>query len=152
MDSMLSLTFLNGDGMQHLHILKQFRTSSLGWRLLLLVLVWALVQSPAETTLAQRTAVKADPLSRYLQQLELDGLLIEHLERRVNREQDRAMRLSMADELATRYTEKLLKLTSGQDSVAQWQDKAKRLLELYPSLESPMLRVAMFHARYVVNE
>jgi hypothetical protein len=91
-------------------------------------------------------------LEKYLESLQLDRLLIEHLEREVGRETDRDKRIQTARRLAQLYTSELLKTQVDADTARYWIRKSNGLLAIYPGLRNSPLTMAILQARYLAEE
>jgi Tfp pilus assembly protein PilF len=96
---------------------------------------------------------EAERLEEYLIEHQLDLLLIEHLESRLEKTLNRDQRKQLAGRLGQLYSQQLILIhPDGKAETSRWQGKADRLVELFPDLNSDALRVAALHARYLELE
>lgn len=93
---------------------------------------------------------ESQQLEGYLRKLQLDQLLIEHLEFQTARQTDRISRQSMAARLTELYSEKMMADDDAETSV--WRLKTERLLSTYPDLATPSIRIAMLQSKYLQGE
>ncbi|MFK7766117.1 MAG: hypothetical protein AB8B55_02660 [Mariniblastus sp.] len=86
----------------------------------------------------------------YLESLQLERLLIEHLEFESASESDSKKRLQIASRLIGLYAEQMMKplVNDGVD----WFSKSDLLMQTYPELSNPSIRIAMLQSKYLVNE
>lgn len=85
----------------------------------------------------------------YLHSLQLDELLIEHLEIETSRELNLDTRREMASRLINEYAQRMM---SGQKTDQDWQTKSELLLKTYPELETPFVRIAILQSKYLLGE
>ena len=88
-------------------------------------------------------------LESWLIERNLDALLLEQLESRLESTISAASREQVAKRLATLYGKRLL---SPDADPQQLLKRTRELIELYPRFETGKLRVAMLHARYLESE
>ncbi len=89
-------------------------------------------------------------VEEYLVSLDLNDLVIEHLEIETDREIELKARRELARRLIDEYAERMI---SGLESPEkQWHQKASRLVVTYPELATPAIRIAMFQSEYLKNE
>ncbi len=119
-------------------------------RSLLLLLAWATVSCFPGQIAAQDT--DSARLESYLESLQLNRLLIEHLEREVGRETDFDQRIQTAGRLARLYTSELFKTQVDSGTARNWIRKSNELLAIYPSLRDSRLTLAILQARYLAEE
>ncbi len=102
-----------------------------------------------ESLLQQRQA-ELQAVEDYLKSLQLDELVIEHLELETSREIDFASRRQMATRLIGEYARRMMSGRNGVDS--DCRSKAELLLQTYPELSTPSIRVAILQAKYLTSE
>ena len=89
---------------------------------------------------------EAEQVGEYLRGLQLDTILVEHLEFEASRETDQGRRRELAARLAQIYSEKMM---SGRDAgKPDWRSKTELLLKTYPDLATPSVRIAMLQSKY----
>jgi hypothetical protein len=87
--------------------------ASLGWS----------VAAFGQTDLLQRRQAESQAVEDYLKSLQLDGLVIEHLEFETSRELDREARQQMAARLISEYAERMM---AGRNLAnSDWKSKAQ---------------------------
>lgn len=128
----------------------EFGTSVLD-AVIVVVLAAILFASPslAQETVGIDRAAESKNLATWLQDRNLDALLLEHLESQLESTFDAAQREQIAKRLAEIYSDRLLSATNDSQ---QWLKRTRDLIALYPKFESGRLRVAMLHARYLEQE
>lgn len=88
-------------------------------------------------------------VEEYLAGLQLDRLLIEHLEFETSRETDTNRRREKAARLTELYSQKMM---SGSNDDDIWRNKTELLLRTYPQLATPSIRIAMLQSDYLSGE
>ena len=91
-------------------------------------------------------------VERYLQSIEADGILVEHLESAIASEKDLDSRNKLATKLLNLYATRLMaggEPEGASSSVADWQSKTERLLGNYPDLGTPTIRMAILQSKYL---
>ena len=86
-------------------------------------------------------------LENYLNRMNLDRLVAAHLRQRLATTEDADERKMLAEKLANVYATQLLDPKANQEP-SETKADANRLFAIYPDLDSPLLRVAIMHARY----
>lgn len=94
------------------------------------------------------TADESRALEDYLRRLDLELIIMKQLEQKFARTLDAGERARLADRLARAYAAQLLNPQSTPETEKDIQKSAKRLIEISPELENPLLRVAIHHATY----
>ena len=92
-----------------------------------------------------------DRLTEFLDQNGLSRLAILQTERILARTIDRAARVEIAKDLANRYRQYFFS-NPADASAAELIEQAQWLSKSYPDIDSPSLRLAVLHARYVIVE
>ncbi len=118
---------------------------SLATILSLLLMVGISFQSAVAQT---PTADESRALEDYLRRLDLELIIVKQLEQKLARTLDAGERARLADRLARAYAAQLLNPQPAPESEQDIQKSAKRLIEIYPELENPLLRVAIHHATF----
>ncbi|QEG20363.1 hypothetical protein MFFC18_02100 [Mariniblastus fucicola] len=90
-----------------------------------------------------------ETLEKWLAQRNLDSLLLEQLESRLESTSNAASREEIAKRLAELYGNRLL---SPDGDPQQLLKRTRELIALYPRFETGRLRVAILHARYIESE
>ena len=103
----------------------------------------------SSTATAQIDQRENEVLEQWLQDRELDSLLLEHLESRLESTTDTKSREQVAQRLAILYGQELLTADGATQDLI---DRTRSLIALYPQFKSGRLRVAMLHARYIEGE
>lgn len=95
-------------------------------------------------------ASESKRVESYLRSLQLDQLLIEHLEFVSAQEQDPAKRLQIVQRLVGLYAERMMQPI--EEDAPNWFEKTDLLLRTYPELATSAIRIAMLQSKYLVNE
>ena len=93
------------------------------------------------------TETENQSVEGYLERLGLSRMSQIHLEQRFDRAKDSQVRQQLAIRLADFYANDLLATTDSNRS-SDTEEKADRLLSLYPDWQDPLLPIAVLHARY----
>ena len=109
---------------------------------------------PALATHAQQTGSakprESEKVGTYLESLQLERLLIEHLEFESASEPEPKKRSLIAQRLMGLYAEQMMQPL--EENAPDWFAKSKLLLQTYPELASPAIRIAMLQSKYLINE
>lgn len=89
-------------------------------------------------------------VEEYLQNLDLDLLVIEFLEFETARELDPESRHVKATRLIDLYARRMI--AESDLSKIDWQEKSELLIRTYPDLSTPMVRLAALQSRYLASE
>ena len=106
--------------------------------------------SQATNDQTQSSATETQQVESYLKSLLLDELVTAHLEIETSREVDLSSRRRMAARLVNQYAERMMSSRDGIES--DWQSKTELLLQTYPELETPSIRIAILQAKYLSGE
>ena len=120
---------------------------------LLLITLVGLVFGQATTVLIAQTPEHGESVAvqQYLERLQLDSILIEHLQQQLDQTPIRSEQIVIASELAGLYSKSVF--TNG--NLAESQTRLERIGELanrFPEIDSPELKMTVLHSEYASVE
>ena len=126
--------------------------SKLPAKLLLIALAW-LVSGQLASALAAQAVLQSESetVQGYLERLELDSILIEHLQQKLEQSNTRPGQVDIARELAGLYSKSVF--SSGE--LADAKIRLQRISELairFPEIDSPELQMTVLHSEYASVE
>lgn len=94
--------------------------------------------------------LQRERMVQWLEERNLWQRQLEFLEQELAVESDRGQRLSIANQLASRYAAQIAR-TSDPEAKSRWMVNGRRLLERVPDLESPRLEIGLWQAEYAAR-
>ena len=133
-------------------LLRAFRFAQHSANLLIAIMIaiaWFFFATPA----AAQWELSPDQNQRieeYLNRINADELLIEHLESATASERETEARQNLAGRLLGLYAKRMMSGPAAEDS--KWRERSELVLKTYPELSNNSIRIAMLQSKYREGE
>ena len=115
--------------------------------LLLTALAWVFLQGDCRLATAQDSTQDSAVVEEYLNRLELDSILIEHLQRQLDGTAVRSEKVVIARQLAGLYSKTVFSETN-PFNVESHLERINELATQFPEVDSPELKMTLLHSEY----